>query len=334
MAPVIDTLQLVESDEHPLTPIDRPVNGADAPLEIGLVNNMADTALQATERQFMRLLNAAADRHVVRLHFYTLPSIKRSDEALQRIAASYDDFESLTSTRLDGLIVTGAEPKTAVLPEESYWDELAGLIDWAKENTLSTIWSCLAAHAAVYHLDRIERRQLAAKCSGVFTCARVAEDVLTSGLRWPLRIFHSRYNDVAERDLAAAGYHILTRAENAGADIFTKSCGKSAFVFFQGHPEYDPLSLQREYLRDVGRYLAGQQSTYPTAPTDYFDELTTASLQAFRLRALARRDLSSAAECRTILELATVHSDRRGAASTIVRNWLAMLSEARAKRAG
>ena len=97
------------------------------------------------------------------------------------------------------------------------------------------------------------------------------DDRLVDGLRWPLRIFHSRYNDVAESDLVARGYRILSRTENSGVDIFTRRCG-SLFVFFQGHPEYDGLALFREYRRDVGRFLRRQRETYPAMPRGYFDE--------------------------------------------------------------
>jgi homoserine O-succinyltransferase len=50
---------------------------ADAVLTIGLVNNMPDSALQATERPFIRLLEAAAGNHRILLHCFLLLSVKR-----------------------------------------------------------------------------------------------------------------------------------------------------------------------------------------------------------------------------------------------------------------
>ena len=73
------------------------------------------------------------------------------------------------------MIVTGAEPIAATLPEEPFWQDLTDMIDWAKTNTRSTIWSCLAAHAAVLHLDGIERQRLDTKCSGIYDCAKVTD---------------------------------------------------------------------------------------------------------------------------------------------------------------
>ena len=162
---------LTASEQSPIAPGDNivPAMDREPPLEIGLLNNMPDSALQTTERQYIRLFQAAAGDRVVRLHFYSLPTVARSPESKAWIDAAYDDITGLRHAGLDGLIVTGAEPKAAQLPDEPYWTELAEIIDWAKSGTASTIWSCLAAHAAVLHLDGIERQRFARKCSGGMT---------------------------------------------------------------------------------------------------------------------------------------------------------------------
>src|SRR5262249_45126230 len=157
---------------------------------------------------------------------------------------------------IDGLIVTGAEPIAPALQDERYWTEFTDLVDWAMTNTRSTIWSCLAAHAAVLHLDSIERQRLSQKCSGVYNCAKTAGDWLTCDLPAFIKVSHSRLNELREDDLRAHGYRVLTRSIEAGVDIFTRDFD-SRFIFFQGHPEYDALSLQREYMRDIARYFAG-----------------------------------------------------------------------------
>jgi homoserine O-succinyltransferase len=319
-------------DDAPLAPESGvPAAAGQVVLEVGLLNNMPDGALAATERQYLRLFQAADGERLVRLHFFSLPAVTRSAEARARLDAVYHEIAKLKQTRLDGLIVTGAEPKTELLQQEPYWPELAEIIDWAKDNTTSTIWSCLAAHAAVLHLDGIARRRLPTKCSGVFAITKAADDPLTDGLRWPLRIFHSRLNDLAESELVGKDYHALTRAPGAGVDIFSKRYN-SLFVFFQGHPEYDPLSLRGEYLRDVGRFLSGAQENYPAAPAGYFDSETSAALDELHLRALKQPDQAMAAECRRILECSNVAFDRRGAATTIFRNWLTYLAESKAGR--
>src|SRR5581483_394092 len=124
-------------------------------LDIGLLNNMPDAALRATERQFIDLIAASAGDRIVRLHFLTLSEIARGEAESARLRAAYTDFRELRGHRLDGLIVTGCEPRAERLTDEPYWNSLADVVDWAEHNTISTIWSCLAAHAAVLHLDGI-----------------------------------------------------------------------------------------------------------------------------------------------------------------------------------
>lgn len=138
-------------------------------LTIGLINNMPDPALKATERQFMKLLQAAAGPRRIRFHCFSLPSVKRSPEAKWHVESEYSDLTELRRHSFDGLIVTGAEPVAPELDQEPYWRDLTELIDWAKLNTRSAIWSCLAAHAAVLHLDHIERRRLPANATAFST---------------------------------------------------------------------------------------------------------------------------------------------------------------------
>jgi homoserine O-succinyltransferase len=297
---------------------------ADVDLTIGLVNNMPDAALQATERQFMRLLRQAAGDIRIDFHCFSLPSVTRSQTSQWRVEKQYTDIAELGRLQLDGLIVTGAEPVAATLPEEPFWQALTEMIDWAQANTRSAIWSCLAAHAAVLHLDGIERRRLDTKCSGIYDCAKVTDNWLTADVPSPLKIPHSRLNGLRAGDLAARGYQLLTASPEAGIDIFAKQLG-SQFVFFQGHPEYDALSLEREYLRDISRFLAGQRDAYPALPVGYFDAETEQRLASFGQRARAERRPGLSAE---LPDRTLRHDNAAGAAATAVfKNWLGYLSQ-------
>jgi homoserine O-succinyltransferase len=296
----------------------------EAELTIGLINNMPDSALKATERQFMRLVRAASADLRVNFRCFSLSSVARSKQAREHIERDYADIADLDRLQIDGLIVTGAEPVAANLPDEPFWGELAEIIDWARTNTRSTIWSCLAAHAAVKHLDGIERHRLNAKCSGVYDCDKASDDWLTRGLPATLKVSHSRYNELRENELVARGYEILTRSDVAGVDIFATQL-ESRFIFFQGHPEYDASSLQREYMRDLARFLSRERDSYPDIPAGYFDAATIEQLESFELRARANRDPMLAAE----LPGLTLRSDLAAgaAANTIFRNWLGFLRE-------
>lgn len=298
-------------------------SGEPIELTIGLINNMPDGALKATERQFARLLETAAPPRVrIRFRCFALPSITRSPAAQTHIAGTYADISELERLPIDGLIVTGAEPIADDLRDEPYWHELAALVDWARTNTRSTIWSCLAAHAAVLHLDGIARRSLGAKCSGIYDCAKVADDQMTQNIRSALKVSHSRLNAVDEPDLVRCGYRILTRSDQIGVDVFARDL-PSRFIFFQGHPEYDALSLQREYMRDIARYLSGERDDYPNIPASYFETATEDVLRRFELRARARRDPTLAAELpglklRTDIAAGT-------AATLLLKNWIDLL---------
>lgn len=295
-----------------------------ATIEIALLNNLADAGLESGERQFVDLLSEAAGSHLVRLRFFSLPQITRGPRARARLDTLYSNFADLMQTRVDGLIVTGCEPRAGRLPDEPVWRGLTDVVDWAEHNTRSTIWSCLAAHAAVLHLDGIDRRRLPEKCTGLFAVERVADHPLLEGAPETPRVPHSRFNDLSESELVASGYEILTRSASIGVDVFVKQW-KSRFVYMQGHPEYDANALRGEYRRDVMRFLEGAAEVYPCMPLDYFSRDLEAALRAFATE--ARRDphpdLASAFPLNG--RRANPKPWRRAFGGALYRNWLRYL---------
>jgi homoserine O-succinyltransferase/O-acetyltransferase len=300
-------------------------------IHIGLVNNMPDSALEATERQFRTLLSEAAEGNAVRLSLFALPEVPRSDETRCRMGSSYLSISELWDNRLDGLIVTGAEPVTPNLMDEPYWASLTQLIEWAEHNTHSSVWSCLAAHAAVLRIDGIGRRPFGDKLFGVFECANVSDHPLTAGVPAHFRMPHSRWNDIPENALSACGYRVLARLKHGGIDAFVKQ-RKNLFVFFQGHPEYEAASLLLEYRRDIRRFLNSERDLYPSMPQGYFDEHAAAALSVLRARALSDRRGQSFADFPAAMRAASVRSTWRPEAVRFYRNWLRYLSEQRDKR--
>jgi homoserine O-succinyltransferase len=297
-------------------------------IEIGLVNNMPEAALDATEQQFLDLLGAAAGDSWVHLRFFSLPDVPRSERGKAYLRRSYGDVGDIRTAALDGLIVTGTEPKAASLQDEPYWAAFTQLVDWAAHNTMSTIWSCLAAHAAVLHLDRIARIPLPEKRIGVFACDQLADHPLTANLPPRMAIPHARWNELGEHALLANGYQVLTRSPTAGVDTFVRH-DQSLFVFFQGHPEYGAASLLNEFRRDVGRFLKGERDRYPAMPQHYFDAATEAALAAFRGRAQAQRREELLAEFPVSTEAASngvSSANWQPFAVAIYRNWLSALS--------
>jgi homoserine O-succinyltransferase/O-acetyltransferase len=303
-------------------------------INIGLINNMPDAALEATERQFIDLIRAATRKAVVCLKLFSIPDIPRANQVRRDVAGRYRDVSELWDTRLDGLIVTGTEPRALSLKDEPYWETLSKIVDWARDNTASTIWSCLAAHVAVLHADGIERRPLADKQCGVFDCDVVAAHRMTKGVAPPLCVPHSRWNDLPEPALASCGYRLLTRSAAAGVDMFAREERRfrSMFLFLQGHPEYETDTLLREYRRDVARFLRGEREHYPAAPHGYFNDKTAALATAFRARAIGeRRDDLIADFPMSALE-AGLESPWRRCATGIYENWLDYLKQRKAEQ--
>lgn len=308
----------------PLRPRRRPPNRAAAPLVIGLVNNMPDAALRTTEWQVRDLLSRAAKRHAVSLRIFSLPEVPRSETGQQHVRQFHEPISALWDSDVAGLIVTGTEPKAARFEDEPYWPALAGLIDWAEDRTVSTIWSCLASHAAAYRLDGIERQPLAGKMFGVFDCDKAADHPLVAGpARWCVP--HSRFNTVPEADLLRAGYRILSRSPEAGVDMFVRE-RNSLFVFLQGHPEYDATALFGEYRRDVRRFLAGESERYPDLPHGYFTADAKAALLAFRERAESASDNALLEEFPAEAGGAQLSAPWRDAATRLYANWLSYVA--------
>lgn len=294
-------------------------------LHVGLVNNMADAAMEATEQQFLTLLAAAAGDMPVQLTLYALPGVERKPEGQRRVDNFYFDTEQLYDQSPeqypDGLIVTGREPRTADLRQEAYWPGFERFLAWTQEHERSAIWSCLAAHAAVLALDGIERVRSQHKHFGIFSCEQLAPHALLTGAPASLRFPHSRWNGLSADQLDAKGYQVLTCNRTSGVDTFVKQ-DAALFVFFQGHPEYESETLMREYRRDVGRYLRGEMENYPLLPQDYFDTGTERSLREIEAKALLSRQENLLGEVSAVLSGARIDNTWRSAATLIYRNWL------------
>ena len=143
-------------------------------IRIAFINNMPDPALEDTEIQFFELLDAVAADIPVFLKLHSLSGVPRGERGQQHLNSFYFDTDDLLNSRFDGVIMTGTEPRQPNLCNEPYWSALANVLDWAESNTVSTILSCLAAHAGVLHSDGIDRHPLGDKQFGVFDFTKSA----------------------------------------------------------------------------------------------------------------------------------------------------------------
>lgn len=301
-------------------------------LDIGLINNMSDSALMSTERQLFDLLDAAAGRLLVRLHFYSMEATPRSEWGRDYVRRYYRGIDDLLNRSLDGVIVTGAEPRAASLTEEPYWTSFAEIADWARENTVSSVFSCLAVHGAVLHVDGVARHKLPTKCFGVFAQTKTGHHPLMQDVPRTFQIPHARWNEVQEEDLSNCGYSVLTWSAEAGVDCFVKQQKKSLFVHFQGHPEYETRTLLGEYRRDMGRFLRGENEVCPTIPRGYLDEAAEEMLIAFRQKALSDRRPELFADFPADQAAKDLSNVWHQPAKRIYRNWLLYMVSQRAGR--
>jgi len=258
-------------------------------LRVGLVNTMADGALEATERQFLRLLAAGAPGHGLEVHVCGLPEIPRGPAARRHCDMHYLDLRALRAVRPQALVVSGANIPDPDLDRLFYREALAEVIDWSAAEVPLTLFSCLATHAVLHFHHRKRRRALPAKRWGLFPHRVVRpEHPLAAGLADGLLVPHSRWNEVTAADFAAAGLEVLVvDAGDGGVHLAASRDGRQAFM--QGHPEYDPVSLLKEHKREVARFAAGQRPGYPEAPAGIVDAGGLAILAQHRDEALAAR---------------------------------------------
>jgi homoserine O-succinyltransferase len=227
---------------------------------------MPDGAFEATERQFLGLLEEASAGRDVEVRRYTMPGVPRAEEALIRIAEEYLPLSGLYLDPPDLLIVTGSNPIEIHIEDEPYWSDLVRLLLWAREHVRSTLLSCLSAHAAMTVFDGVDRTRLSEKCTGVFSHHVKSGHPLTKGLEPVVLLPHSRWNSVPREALEDAGYDVIIHSDRTDWTVASREVDDRQLVLVQGHPEYDPSSLLREYRRDAGRYVRGERSEEPILP--------------------------------------------------------------------
>ena len=280
----------LESEGSLVIPRDTALSQEVRELHIGLLNMMPDKALEATERQFFRLVGQSNQIARFYLHPFTLEELQRSREGREHVRKYYKSFGQIRSDGLDALIITGANVVDPALDRQEFWNPLIEVVNWAYDNVTSILCSCLATHAVLQFRYRQRRVALPAKCWGVYS-HRVVErsHPLVAGMNTRFDVPHSRFNAVTPQQFAAAGLKVLAQSDEVGVHLAASEDGLR-LVFFQGHPEYDANSLFKEYKREVLRYFSGETDAYPPYPDNYFSLQTRAILAEYRDRVAAARD--------------------------------------------
>jgi homoserine O-succinyltransferase/O-acetyltransferase len=239
-------------------------------LHIGLLNMMPDTALEATERQFFRLIGESNQIAQFYLHPFTLDALERNPDGQSHVDKYYQSFEEIKEQGLDALIITGANMVGSELADQPFWEPLSEVLAWAYENVTSTLCSCLTTHAVLQFRYNQKRKPLPAKRWGVYPHRVVdRKHPLVVGVNTRFDVPHSRFNEIFPSQFDAAKLKTLVISEDNDVHLAVSEDG-FRLVFFQGHPEYDAISLMKEYKREVGRYIKGETNQYPPFPENYF----------------------------------------------------------------
>ncbi|MBF0471990.1 MAG: homoserine O-succinyltransferase, partial [Gammaproteobacteria bacterium] len=253
-------------------------------LHIGLLNMMPDAALEATERQFLRLIGESNPIAQFYVHPFTLDTLPRAEKAKKHIAQYYQPFAAIQEQGLDALIITGANVSGSELSNQPFWQPLIEVADWAHDHVTSTLCSCLASHAVLEFRYGQKRTPQPIKKWGVFPHAVISSNhPLICDINTRFDLPHSRWNRVSHQQFREAGLPVLVVCEDGCVHLATSSDGIRT-VFFQGHPEYDTISLFKEYKREVLRFQMGEIEIYPPFPENYFNTFARAILNEYRLR--------------------------------------------------
>jgi homoserine O-succinyltransferase len=295
-------------------------------LHIGILNLMPDAALEATERQFMRMVGGCNRIAQFKIHLFSVPEFERGEKARQHIDQFYESFERIKKVGLDALIITGANPVQSKLEDEPFWGALIEIVDWARENVSSVMCSCLASHAIVLHDHDVKRYRLEQKRWGVYSHRIVDFDhPLVANINTRFDAPHSHVYEVNSHQLRDAGLRVLVSSEDADFYLATSADG-FRFVYFQGHPEYDSVSLFKEYKREVSRFVGGVRTSYPPFPECYFSREATLILNRFRDTVLSSQNGCTSMKYFPESEVLPLLDDTWGdTGKAIVNNWLGLV---------
>lgn len=231
------------------------------PLKIVIMNLMP--IKQDTELDLLRSLSNTPLQ--VDVTFLRTKSHESRNTSLTHLDTFYTYFDDIREHRFDGMIITGAPVELNDFEEVDYWEELVEIMEWTKTNVTSTLHICWAAQAALYYHHDIHKKILSKKVSGVY-------EHRTMHKRTPLvRGFDDRFYAPHSRNTEADRWEIrnhsdltiLADSDEVGPFLIMAEEGRKIYV--TGHPEYDVMTLNNEYIRDAGRGLN------PEIPENYYE---------------------------------------------------------------
>ncbi len=292
-------------------------------LHIGLLNMMPDAALEATERQFFRLIGACNQIAQFYVHPFTIQGLERGAAAQAHIDKYYQTFEQIKAEGLDALIISGANVTHAHLEQEPFWLPLTEVFEWAKQHVTSVLCSCLATHALIQYCYGIKRIHQGDKRWGVFAHqVKERNHPLVVEINTRFDVPHSRFNDISQAMMEQVGIKVLATSREVGVHLAVSPDG-FRMVYFQGHPEYDDVSLLKEYKREVLRFFEAQREDYPPFPQHYFHEPVQTIFANYQQQVInAKYTQQPLPEFPEAQVLAFLDNTWRDTAKAVFNNWL------------
>lgn len=221
------------------------------PLKIAILNLMP--IKEDTEVQLLRSLSNTPLQ--VDVTFLTTETYVGTHTPTSHLDQFYLTFDDVKDRKFDGLIITGAPVEQMDFEKVTYWDELVRIMKWSTTNVTSTLHICWGAQAGLYYHYGVKKRSLDKKMFGIFEHRVMKRKVpFVRGFDDVFYAPHSRYTTVSREDIQKCKeLTILAESEEAGVFIVIANEGKQIFVM--GHPEYDRISLDKEYKRDIAKGL-------------------------------------------------------------------------------
>ena len=217
------------------------------PLEVALVNLMP-TKIE-TETQFVRLLSNSPIQ--INVEFIHTATHKSKNTSQSHMKSFYKTIDEVRHKKYDSMIITGSPVEMMKYEDVDYWDELKDIFEFSHTNVTSAMYICWGAQAALHYFYGIEKQQLPAKLFGVFEHEKRHDtSMLLNGFDDVFYVPHSRHTEIAKEDIEAVEeLIILAESEEAGVHIAVTD--DYSRIFIMGHSEYDPLTLKKEYDRDI-----------------------------------------------------------------------------------
>ena len=221
------------------------------PIQILILNLMP--LKEETELQLLRSLSNTPLQ--VDVTFMAVESHVAKNTSKSHLNKFYQTFSELKHLRFDGMIITGAPVEQMEFEEVDYWKELTTIMDWTEIHVTSTIFLCWAAQAGLYHFYNLQKKPLEQKMFGLFWHRVLNRKVpLVRGFDDMFLAPHSRHTEVPIEDIRAC-QELTILAESQEAGLFLAMAEDGRRIFVMGHPEYDRITLDGEYKRDIDKGL-------------------------------------------------------------------------------